>query len=48
MRVWFSLECSECGNRNYRTVRDPKTEKLDLRKYCPFCRGHRTHKEKKK
>jgi large subunit ribosomal protein L33 len=42
------LECSECGNRNYTTHKRLKaTYKLEKSKYCPFCRKHVKHKEKK-
>ena len=45
----ITLQCTECKNRNYRTQKDPKaTNKLELQKYCKFCRGHRAHKEKRK
>jgi large subunit ribosomal protein L33 len=48
-REWVSLECPECSNRNYRTPRKTKGGyKLDLSKYCPTCRRHVVHKEKKK
>ena len=48
-REMVSLECPECGGRNYRTPRKTKgTYKLDLTKYCPKCRKHVGHKEKKK
>ncbi len=44
------LECSVCGNRNYRTSKRTKggTAKLELKKYCRFERKHTLHKEKKK
>jgi large subunit ribosomal protein L33 len=49
MREWIFLECSECGNRYYRTSKDPKKQaKLELKKFCPVCRAHKVHKEKKK
>ena len=49
MREWMFLECTACGNRNYRTQKDPKdTNKLELKKYCKFCSGHKVHKEKRK
>jgi large subunit ribosomal protein L33 len=48
-RERVSLECPECSNRNYRLSRKTKgTYKLDLKKYCPTCRKHVEHKEKKK
>ena len=49
MRENVSLECIQCGNRNYRTNREMKnTPKLNLKKYCKQCRSHTEHKEKKK
>ena len=50
MREWLFLECPECSNRNYRTNRSgiANTPKVELKKYCRFCRKHTTHKEKKK
>ena len=48
-RDFVSLECPECGNRNYRTSKQLRgTPKLELAKYCPSCRKHTKHKEKKK
>ncbi|MCS7015799.1 MAG: 50S ribosomal protein L33 [Gemmatales bacterium] len=45
--VW--LECSSCGERNYRTQRNlRKGEKLEPRKYCPRERKHTVHKESRK
>lgn len=49
MREYVSLECTECGSRNYRTQIDSKSqEKLELMKYCKRDRKHTLHKEKKK
>ena len=44
------LECSGCGNRNYRVSKRVKggTPKLELKKYCRFERKHTLHKEKRK
>ena len=49
MRDAIFLACDECKRRNYRASRNKKlkTDKLEQRKYCPFCRGHRLHKETK-
>lgn len=48
-REWIFLECSECGNRYYRTQKSPKKQaKLELKKFCPMCRRHTPHKERKK
>jgi len=49
MREYVFLECGECKNRNYRTQKETKgSAKLELKKFCRFCRGHRVHKEKRK
>ena len=49
-REFLFLECTECKNRNYRTSRTgvANAPKLELKKFCRFCRKHVTHKEKKK
>ena len=49
IRVVINLACEECKRRNYRASRNKKvsTDKLERRKYCPFCRGHKVHKETK-
>jgi len=46
--VW--LQCSECGELNYRTqVRTQGgVPKLKLKKYCPKGRKHTEHKLKRK
>lgn len=42
------LECTACKNRNYTTFKRQKAAyKLELRKFCPYCRAHQAHKEKK-
>jgi large subunit ribosomal protein L33 len=49
MRESIFLECSECGNRNYRTSKDSKaSEKLDLKKFCKFCRCHTSPTRKRR
>jgi large subunit ribosomal protein L33 len=49
MQENISLACSECKRRNYTTTKNKKTntEKLELSKYCRFCRKHTAHKEGK-
>jgi large subunit ribosomal protein L33 len=49
MRDIVTLACSDCKRRNYNTTRNKKksTDKLELKKYCPFCRTHTLHKETK-
>ena len=41
-RVKITLRCSECKQRNYNTNKNKRntTERLELNKYCPFCRKH--------
>lgn len=49
MREYLWLECTECGQRNYRIQKETRgTDKLQLRKYCPHQRRHTAHKESKK
>ncbi|MCD6192453.1 MAG: 50S ribosomal protein L33 [Candidatus Aminicenantes bacterium] len=49
MREIVILQCSECKRRNYTTTRNKKkkTDKLELKKYCPYCRKHTPHRETK-
>ncbi|MGB9836682.1 MAG: 50S ribosomal protein L33 [Candidatus Saccharicenans sp.] len=49
MRDIITLQCSDCKRRNYTTTRNKKkqTERLELKKFCPFCRKHTLHKEVK-
>ena len=49
MRVSVTLECSECKRRNYITRKNKKNDTggIEMKKYCPFCKTHTTHKETK-
>ncbi len=49
MRVKVTLACTECKQRNYNTVKNKKNtpDRLELNKYCPFCRKHTLHRETK-
>lgn len=49
VRAAFNLECSECKNRNYRSIKNKTTtpDRIQLKKYCRFCRKHTEHKETK-
>ncbi len=49
MRDIITLACTECKRRNYSTTKNKKTtpDRLELKKYCKFCRGHKIHKETK-
>ena len=46
-RSVITLACPECRGRNYATTKNRRndSERLELKKYCPRCRGHRLHKE---
>ena len=50
MRVKVTLACTECKQRNYNTMKKDKKntpDRIELNKYCPFCRKHTLHKETK-
>ena len=49
MRVRITLACSECKQRNYDTMKNKKNDpdRIELNKYCKFCRKHTLHKETK-
>jgi large subunit ribosomal protein L33 len=44
-----TLACSECKRRNYTKTKNKRTMKnrLEMKKYCRFCRIHTIHKETK-
>ena len=48
-RVKITLVCTECKQRNYDTKKNKKNDpdRLELKKYCKFCRKHTLHKESK-
>ena len=42
------LSCTKCKNRNYVTkVNKKKGKKLEIKKFCKFCRESVLHKESK-
>ena len=49
MRVKITLACTECKQRNYDTMKEKKNtpDRLELKKYCRFCRKHTLHRETK-
>ena len=49
MRVKITLACTECKQRNYNLTKDKKAhpERMEVNKYCKFCRKHTLHKETK-
>ncbi|HPB34069.1 MAG TPA: 50S ribosomal protein L33 [Caldisericia bacterium] len=49
MRMIINLECTECKRRNYTTTKNKNNDpsRIELKKYCPWCRKHTVHKEVK-
>lgn len=49
MRTRITLACTDCKQRNYNTTKDKKThpDRMEVKKYCRFCKTHTTHKETK-
>lgn len=49
MRINITLECTETGDRNYITTKNPRnnTERIELMKYSPRLRRHTLHRETK-
>jgi large subunit ribosomal protein L33 len=49
MRVKVILACTECKNRNYNTTKNKRTtpDRIEMKKYCKFCKTHTVHKETK-
>jgi large subunit ribosomal protein L33 len=49
MRDIIQLACGECKRRNYVTTKNKKktTERLQMKKFCSWCRTHTAHKETK-
>ena len=45
----ITLACTVCKNRNYQTTKNKKNDpdRLEINKYCKFCRKHTPHKETK-
>ena len=49
MRVKITLACTECKQRNYNTMKNKKNspDRLEMKKYCRFCKKHTIHRETK-
>lgn len=43
----LTLACQECKQRNYVTTKSKTNtrDRLELNKYCRFCRRHTAHRE---
>ncbi|HBV23441.1 MULTISPECIES: 50S ribosomal protein L33 [Jeotgalicoccus] len=40
----IALICSDCGSRNYSLNKPVHNERLVMKKHCPKCNKHTTHK----
>jgi large subunit ribosomal protein L33 len=49
MREQITLSCGECKRRNYSSTKNKRTttDRVELSKYCPWCRKHTPHRETK-
>ena len=49
MTVKITLACTECKQRNYQTTKNKKndTDRIEIKKYCKFCKKHTLHIETK-
>ena len=49
MRDKITLACTECKQRNYDTKKNKKNDpdRIEMKKYCKFCKKHTDHKETK-
>ena len=47
VRVIITMSCPDCRERNYTSTKNRRndTQRMELRKYCPRCRGHTVHRE---
>ncbi len=45
----ITLACTECKQRNYDSTKNSKNDpdRMELNKYCRFCKKHTVHKETK-
>ncbi|MHB1454380.1 MAG: 50S ribosomal protein L33 [Saccharofermentanales bacterium] len=48
-REKITLACEICKQRNYNSMKNKKNDpdRLEMKKYCRFCRKHTNHKETK-
>ncbi|MBH52686.1 MAG: 50S ribosomal protein L33 [Chloroflexi bacterium] len=46
-RVLVTMQCTECGERNYRTSKNRRSDpqRLELNKYCNRCYGRQLYRE---
>jgi len=46
-RPIITLACEDCSRRNYTTEKSRVNDRdrIEMKKYCRWCRGHKLHKE---
>lgn len=49
VRVKITLSCTECKQRNYNTTKNKRNnpDRIEMMKYCKFCKKETLHKETK-
>jgi large subunit ribosomal protein L33 len=49
-RIIITMACGDCKRRNYTTMKNKKNDpdRLNIAKYCRWCKKHTEHKETKK
>ena len=49
MTVKITLSCTECKPRNYNKTKNKKNnpDRIEMKKYCRFCKKHTVHRETK-
>jgi large subunit ribosomal protein L33 len=47
MRDLITLACNDCKRRNYTATKNKRKhpDRVEFKKFCPFCRKHTPHKE---
>ena len=49
MREIITISCTVCKRKNYTSTKNKKTtpDRLELNKFCKWCKKHTPHKEEK-
>ncbi|MFY4777145.1 50S ribosomal protein L33 [Metabacillus sp. RGM 3146] len=49
MRKKITLACTQCGSRNYSTMKSAadSADRLEISKFCKTCNSHTEHRETK-
>jgi len=47
VRPKITLACQECKRRNYITKKNRRNnpDRMELKKFCPWCKSHTAHRE---